>query len=95
MMAATSLSSLETLLREAVASRNYAEVQRLVVLLGAATAEQVSSLSAGDPLILEIGGWLDDLLDWTRTMLRVSRAAQADELRRIPFVRSYLKQQNL
>lgn len=90
-----SLSTLETELRQAAGHRAYADVERLVVLLCAATTAQLHILPKDDPRIHEIAAWLHELLDWTGTMLRISRATQADELRRIPFVRSYLSQQIL
>ena len=61
----------------------------------AAAAEETGTLPAGDPQILEIAAWVDELLEWTGIMLRSARAAQADELRRIPFLRNYLRQQSL
>ena len=80
-------------LRSAAGRHAYAEVERLVVALCAATAEQARNLPAGDPQIRELATWLRELLDWTGIMLRAARAAQADEMRRIPFLKGYLRRQ--
>ena len=89
------LLEVETELRRAAAQRAYASVAHLLVSLGDAVAEEVRIMPADDPRRDELAAWSRELLDWTGIMLRASRAEQADELRRIPFVQSYLRQQNL
>ncbi|HUI55142.1 MAG TPA: hypothetical protein VLY04_09230 [Bryobacteraceae bacterium] len=86
------MGRVETDLRHAVEQRRYAEVERLVVSYCAAAVAQLKAFPAGDPKMLEIASHVDGLLEWTELMLRTARAAQADELRRIPFLRGYLGQ---
>jgi hypothetical protein len=82
-------------LRRAAGSNDYPAVEGLVTSLCSTALEQAAALPPADPQIREIGAWVDELLDWTGIMLRSSRAAQADELRRIPFVQSYLRQESI
>ncbi|HUI55978.1 MAG TPA: hypothetical protein VLY04_13475 [Bryobacteraceae bacterium] len=91
-MSTSPLASIETDLRRAAEQHSYAEVSRLVVLYCEAAAAQLKALPAGDPQMLEIASKVDGVLEWTGLMLRTARAAQADELRRIPFLRGYLGQ---
>jgi hypothetical protein len=94
-MMAPPLSTIGNDLRRAAGSNDYPSVERLVVVLCSTALEQAASLPPGDPQIQEIGAWVNELLDWTGIMLRSSRAAQADDLRSIPFVQSYLRQEDL
>jgi hypothetical protein len=94
-MISPALSIIGNGLRQAAGRRAYEEVQRLVVSLCDVAAEETRTLPAGHPQIREIAAWVDELLQWTGIMLRTARAAQADELRRIPFLKSYLRQQSL
>jgi hypothetical protein len=90
----STLASMSNDLRRAAGRRAYGDVERLVASLCAAAAEQVKSLPAGDPRIREMAAWLDEQLQCTGTLLRIARAAQADELRRIPFLKGYLRRQS-
>jgi hypothetical protein len=92
-MISTTLATIGNEMRGAAGRRKYAEVQRLAVSLSEAAAEHARSLPPGDPQIREIGTWLDRQLETAGIMLRIGRAAQADELRRIPFLKRYLGQQ--
>lgn len=87
------LSTLATGLHNAAARRAYEEVQGLVVALCAAAAAEARSLPEGDARIGEIAWWLREQVEWTEVMLRTARAAQAEELRRIPFLNGYLRRQ--
>jgi hypothetical protein len=91
-MISSTLADLGNDLRCAAARRAYADVERLAVSLGAAAAEQVRSLPAGDPRIDEIAAWISEQFERTDILLRIARAAQADEIRRIPFLKRYLAQ---
>ena len=93
-MISAALTAIETELRQAAARRAYADVERLVVSLCAAAAGQARALPPGDPRIREIAVWLDEQLERTRILLRIARTAQADELRRLLFVKRYLPGQH-
>ena len=45
----------------------------------------------GDSRIAEIGVWLKEQYDRAEILLRVARASQAAELRRVTFLQRYLK----
>jgi hypothetical protein len=77
-------------LLRAAGRRRYADVERLSVQVGTATAGEARTLPAGDPGVSELAAWLKDLFDRTEIQLRVGRAAHAAELRRIAFLRKYL-----
>jgi hypothetical protein len=94
-MISQALLHLEHDLRQAAGRRDYVVVQHLVAELGAAAVAEARALPAGDPQIREIAAWLTALYDWTEAMLRITRAAQAEELRRIPFLKTYLRQNSL
>jgi hypothetical protein len=89
-MISSNLAALSDELRKAAARRTYAEVARLALKVGDAAAEQARALPAGDPGVGEIAAWLKDLFDRTEILLRVARASQAGELRRITFLQRYL-----
>ena len=59
----------------------------------AIAAGEIRALPAGDPGIREIATWLNELFEWTEIMLRIARASQADEFRRIVFLQRYLPRQ--
>jgi len=82
-------------MRSAAIRRDYAGVERLAPMIGTAVEAQVRALPAGDARRSELAAWVRELWESTETMLRVGRAAQAEELRRMPFVRTYLRQQSL
>lgn len=90
-MISSTLASLSDDLRRAAGRREYAEVQRLATQLGAAAAAQARELPAGDSRIAEIGVWLKEQYDRAEILLRVARASQAAELRRVTFLQRYLK----
>jgi hypothetical protein len=89
-MISPALVNLSHNLRGAAARREYAEVERLARKVGAAAAEEARALPAGDPGIGEIAAWVKELFERTEILLRVGRAAQASELRRMAFLRRYL-----
>ena len=89
-MISSTLANMGNELRRAAARRAYAEVERLSVRVGAAAAEEIRKLPAGDPGIREIAAWLKVLFDGTEILLRIARASQASELRRITFLQRYL-----
>ena len=92
-MIAPSLAAIEADLRRAAARRAYADVERLAATFGAAATREARALPPGDPQIREIAAWLDRQLDCALILLRTARAAQAEELRRLPFVKDYLRRQ--
>ena len=92
-MISSTLTAIETELRQAAARRAYADVERLAVRVGAIAAGEARALPAGDPGIREIATWLTELFEWTEIMLRIARASQADEFRRIVFLQRYLPRQ--
>jgi len=47
-----------------------------------------------DTVVREIAAWLQAVYECTRVLLRVARTAQADELRRLLFVKRYLPRQH-
>jgi hypothetical protein len=89
-MISTRLATLSDELRRAAGRRAYAEVERLAVTVGTAAAEEARALPPADPGIREIAAWLNELFDRTEILLRIGRASQAVELRRITFLRRYL-----
>jgi hypothetical protein len=93
-MISSTLATLSDELRQAAARRAYADVERLAVRVGAAAAGEARALPAGDPGKLEIAAWLRELFSSTEILLRIGRASQADEFRRITFLQRYLPRQN-
>ena len=93
-MISSTLTAIETELRRAAAHRAYAEVERLAVSVGAAAAAEARALPPGDSGIGEIATWLNGLFQSTEIMLRIARASQADEFRRIAFLQRYLPRQH-
>lgn len=93
-MISSTLVTLSNELRGAAARRAYPEVERLVVKVGAAAAEEARALPAGDPGIREIAVWLKELFGRTEILLRIARAAQANEFRRISFLQRYVPRQD-
>jgi hypothetical protein len=93
-MISPTLATLSNELRGAAARRCYADVERLVVKVGAAAAGEARALPAGDPGVREIGLWLKELFDRTEILLRIGRASHADEFRRITFLKRYLPRQD-
>lgn len=93
-MISSTLATLSDELRQAAARRAYAEVERLAVRVGAAAAEEARALPAGGPGKNEIATWLREVFTSTEILLRIARASQADEFRRITFLQRYLPGQN-
>jgi len=89
-MISSTLVRLSNDLRRAAARREYAAVGRLAVRVGAAAAEEAQTLPAGDPAIGEIAAWLKDIFGSTEILVRIGRASQANELRRVTFLQRYL-----
>jgi len=89
-MISSNLTALSDELRKAAARRAYVEVERLAVKVGDAAAAQARALPAGDPGVREIAAWLKELFDRTEILLRIARASQGDEYRRLTFLRRYL-----
>ena len=85
-----SLSRIEEALRVAVESQRYAEVQRLVLEFCAAAEAHARSLPPGDPRIREIAALTQEVLEWTRSMVKSARESLAQQLRLIPKVRRYI-----
>jgi len=83
-------SKIENELRGAVIHRRYADVERLTQLFCAAAETQAKSLPAHDPGRAEIARHVEETLEWARLMLCTARAAVADEMRRLPFLRRYV-----
>ena len=90
-MISPTLDTLSIELRRAAARRAYAEVERLAVQVGAAAAEQTRALPAGDPGIREIAAWVNELFERTAILLRIARASQSNELRRITLLKRYMQ----
>lgn len=80
------LTSLGKDLQRAASRRDYAEVQRLVASVAAAVAAEARA--AADTA--ELAAWWGDLFGRTETLLRIGRAAQADELRQVTLLKRYL-----
>ena len=85
-----SLSRIEQELRRAVESQRYAEVQRLVLEFCGAAEAHARSLPPADPRIGEIATMTQDVLQWTRSMVKSSRASVMLQLRQIPKVKQYV-----
>lgn len=89
-MISSTLATLSDELVRAAGRRRYAEVQRLAVQVGASAAEVARTLPPGDPGVREIAAWLKELFDRTEILLRIARASQASDLRRVTFLQRYL-----
>jgi hypothetical protein len=93
-MISPTLASLSENLQRAASRRAYAEVQRVAVQLGEAAAAQARTLPAGDPRIADIAAWLTEEYRRADILVRVGRASQAAELRRVSYLQRYLKTQD-
>lgn len=93
-MMSSTLAKLSDELVRAAGRRQYAEVGRLAVQVGAAAAEQARTLPAGDPGAREVATWLKEVFDRTEVLLRIARASQADEFRRLSFLQRYLPRED-
>ena len=85
-----SLSKIEKELRRAVESQQFPEVQLLVVSFCEAVEAHVRALPAGDPSIPAVASMVDEVLQWTRSMLYAARESFAAQLREIPKINEYL-----
>jgi len=88
-----SLTLIETRLRRAAESREYAAVDRLTLEYGGTAREAIAALPAGAPEIAGIARRVLDTLEWARLVVLTGRASTAQELRRIPFLTEYLSGQ--
>jgi len=73
---------LEKRLRSAVARRCYTEVGTIAAELCAQAAEEWHAFPSGDLRARRIFDQLQNVLEWARQMVCVSRALVADELQR-------------
>jgi hypothetical protein len=89
-MISATLTNLGNHLCQAAARRAYANVERLAVTVRAAAEEAARALPAGHPGVAEIASWLKELYKQAEILVRIGRAAQACELRRITFLQRYL-----
>ena len=87
----TTLPNTEAELRNAVATRLYGEVQRLLVSYCTAARAQIRCLPPGSQERLEAQKAVQEVLNWTNRMLRAGRESIALELRRLPRVQRYLQ----
>jgi len=83
------LIHLEKDLRSAVARRCYTEVRTIAAAFGAQAAQEWQAFPSGDPRARLIFNRLQNVLEWTRQMVCVSRGSQADELRRTLLTNRY------
>jgi hypothetical protein len=88
-MTRENFKKIENDLRSAVIHRRYADVGRLAQLFCAAATASAKPLPPGDPARAEIARHVEEVLEWGRLMLSVARAMNADELRRLPFLRRF------
>jgi len=84
------LLQLEKDLRSAVARRCYTEVQKIAPEFCAQAAEEWRAFPSGDPRARRIFDRLQNVLEWARLMVCMSRASQAGELRRALLTNRYL-----
>jgi len=85
-----SLTRVEDRFRHAVESRQYGAADQLALQYGDAARDAVAALPAGDPARAQIARRVLDTLEWARLVLLIGRASTARELRRIPFLTSYM-----
>ncbi len=85
------LTNIQVQLRTAVESRQYLEVQRLVVAYCSEARNYTGTLAPGDPEVHETLKAVNEMLEWTRQMLQSGRESIALDLSRLPRVRRYLQ----
>ena len=83
------LLELEKCLRSAVARRCYTEVHKIAAELCAQAAAEWQAFPCGDPRARRIFDQLQNVLEWARQMVCVSRALVADELQRAILTNRY------
>jgi hypothetical protein len=85
-MISAALSTIGKDLQRAASRRDYAGVQRLAASAGTAAAEEARATGN----TAEIAEWWRDLFARTEILLRIARAAQAEELRQVALLKRYL-----
>ena len=85
------LKKIEVQLRTAVESKQYLEVQRLVVAYCAEARNYAIARTPGDPEVQETLKAVHETLEWTRRMLQSGRESIALDLSRLPRVKRYLQ----
>jgi hypothetical protein len=85
-----SFSEIEVDLRRAVLNQSYSEVERLALLFCEAVEAHVRVLPPGDPSIPEIAAMVQEVLEWSNSMVRSDREILASQLKLIPKVKPYL-----
>ena len=92
-MISSTLATISADLRRAASRKAYSDVQHLAVRAGEAALQEVRALPAGDPEIEEIASWLRELYAAAEMLCRISRVAQADELRQAVCIQRYTARQ--
>ena len=87
----SSFETLEAQLRAAAESRQYADVERLVVEYCAAARSHVGCLSQGSAGAQEAMASVLGTLQWTNRMLQTGREQIVLELNRLPRLKRYLQ----
>ena len=87
----TPLKRVEAELRCAVESRQYLEVERLVVTYCEAARAHITSLAPGSAEAREAQKAIRQALEWTTRMLQAGRESIALDLSRLPRVKRYLQ----
>jgi len=85
-----SFSEIELELRRAVLSQSYSEVQRLAISFCESVEAHVRALAPGDPSLPEIAAMVQEVLEWSSSMVRSDREIFAFQLNMIPKVKPYL-----
>jgi len=88
-MTATAHAAIEKELRDAVVQRRYARIPGLAHEFRLSAEALAAALPSGAERRDLIAG-AAEVLEWARLSLCAARAAIADELRTLPFVRRYL-----
>ena len=87
----TTLQTLEDQLRSAVESRQFVEVERLVVEYANAARGHMASLTPGSTEAREAQAAIQGTLEWSQRMVQAGRESIALELNRLPRVKRYLQ----
>jgi hypothetical protein len=90
-MTSETLSNIEKELRQAAEGHRYEDVRRLAADFCQTAAQHLKSLPPGDPRIAQTTGKVREVLDWSLLMVQASRAALADELKRVRTLDRYLR----
>jgi hypothetical protein len=89
-MISPALTTLGNELQQAAARRSYDRVPQLAAQLGARAAEEARGLPRGDVRFGELAEWLKQVYESTEILVRIGRASQADQFRRLVFLKKYL-----